>query len=52
MVYFKTNWIRESNQWVIRKVRPVRSFKIKISLILIVGMGLRIWVFISPFHLI
>ena len=23
MVYFKTNWIRDSNQWVIRKIRPV-----------------------------
>jgi hypothetical protein len=22
MVYFKTNWIRDSNQWVIRKIRP------------------------------
>jgi hypothetical protein len=22
MVYFKTNWIKDSNQWVIRKVRP------------------------------
>jgi len=22
MVYFKTNWIKDSNQWVIRKIRP------------------------------
>ena len=22
MVYFKTNWIQDSNRWVIRKVRP------------------------------
>lgn len=22
MVYFKTNWIKDSNQWMIRKVRP------------------------------
>lgn len=22
MVYFKTNWIKETNQWIIRKVRP------------------------------
>lgn len=23
MVYFKTNWIKDCNQWVIRKVRPL-----------------------------
>jgi hypothetical protein len=22
MVYYKTNWVRDSNQWVMRKIRP------------------------------
>lgn len=41
MVYYKTNWIRDSNQWVIRKIRPVSGiFEIlKIFQWWVIGLG-------------
>ena len=35
MVYYKTNWIRDSNQWVMRKVRPVSKIENNFKLIVL-----------------